>query len=159
MTIKNETIYDKELLNDAGKLLTRKYIYIVGSVILIFIVMAFVNGAVLKSSIATVVIPIIGIIFVLIMGILRVVKYKKMLYQRLLTVNHEDKISCSYIIDKEKIEATYVNGTNTLYHKDIVKIQESEKIYLIIYSGGLFIIISKNGFEDPALCDLKKFLI
>lgn len=144
----NETVYDRELLNEAAKYLTRRYKFIIGAVSALLILMACFDGVVLKAGKTTVVIPLVGIALVLVTGIVRIRQYKIMLINRLITVNHNDRVSCKYEIDDEKIIATLPNGINTLEHKDIKKIIESDKIYLIIYNGGVFIIVSKAGFKE-----------
>lgn len=144
----NKTTYDANLINDASKVLTKKYKCIIAFSIAILLVMecyiSLSYGAKLRSIN---IIPMLGMVFVLAIGYVRVSGYKKALVQRISVISHEDTVTCEYEIDSEKIVMSTKNGTNTLYHKDIKKIQETKLQYVVIYIGGVFALISKSGFE------------
>lgn len=150
MSIKNETVYNSELIDEAAKILMKKYKCIVAGAVIILAAMACYFGATIRASsrITVIVIPIIGMVAVLLVGIFRITGYKKMLSQRLRVLNHNDEIKCSYEIDNEKTVIASPSGKNTLYHKDIKKINETKAVYLIIYSGAVFAMISKEGFIE-----------
>ena len=68
--------------------------------------------------------------------------------KKIQVVNHADKAYFDYVIDEEKITMTSDNGTNVLYHKDIKKVCQTSKQYVVIYNGSVFVLIAKNGFEE-----------
>lgn len=144
----NKTTYDADLINDASKVLTKKYKCIIAFSIAILLVMecyiALAYGIGMRS---VNMIPILGIILVFAIGYARISGYKRALVQRINVISHEDTVTCEYEIDSEKIVMSTKNGTNTLYHKDIKKIQETKFQYVVIYNGGVFALISKSGFE------------
>lgn len=150
----NITKYNVEIINDATKILTKKYKKLIAIVSIIFIIMALCLGA--SSGLKVAIIPLIGLIVVLVLGAIRIINYKKMLIERIKVTNHEIEIECKYEIDKEKVTVISPNGKHILDHKDIKKMYETKKIYLIIYSGGVFTIISKEGFKDNTEIEFKK---
>lgn len=160
MNIINKTVYNSELISEAAKILTRRYKVLIAGAVVILAAMACYFGitAGYDSRTTVIIIPIIGIVVVLIVGILRITGYKKMLFQRLKVLNHNDEIECSYEIDNEKMVITSPNGSNTLYHKDIKKIAETKTIYLIIYSGAVFAMLAKEGFTGGAEMEFRRVI-
>lgn len=156
MTIVNETVYNDENIGEAVKILTGKYKIVIACSIVIFVIMACYLIYAGSPNLAF--IPGIGIVFVGAIGAIRIKSYKKMLMQRLQVVNHQDEISVKYEIDDEKMIVTSPNGINTLYYSDIKKASETKSSYLIVYSGGVFVILAKDGFKDNAENEFKKLI-
>ena len=154
MKITNKTTYNDQLISEASKLLTKKYKIIVAAAVLIMIVMACYLG--FTGSMSLVTIPVIGMVVVIAVGFVRVTNYKKMLLKRIKVLNQQDEVKCSYEIDSEKTIISSPNGTNKIYHSDIKKISETENMYMIMYSGGVFAILSKSGFEDDGESEFRK---
>ncbi|MCQ2536520.1 MAG: YcxB family protein [Lachnospiraceae bacterium] len=148
MELKNTTTYDADLINDASKALAKSYKAVIGVaasiLVLMEIYMVLTYGAALS---AVTIIPLVGIALILPLGFVKINTYKKALMKRIQVVSHDDKVSFDYVIDEEKIVMTSANGTNTLYHKDIKKVSETKKQYVVIYNGSIFALISKDGFE------------
>lgn len=161
MQITNNTLFDSELLNDTVKILTRRYKILVAAVEAIFVIMACYYGFSSKytNKLSLVAVPLMGFIAVTFIGAIRINNYKKMMLQRVKVLNHQETVQCHYEIDEEKSVITTARGTNTLYHNDIKKVHETEKQYLIIYSGGVFSIIAKAGFEDDGEENFRNIMI
>lgn len=158
MNIVNNTVYNEEFLLEAAKVLTKKYKMIIGAAVVLFALMSIIYGVtgLASGNMTIVLIPIIGIVGVLIIGYVKVNNYKKTLLKRLQVVNHQDEVKCGYVFDDEKTVITSANGTNTLFHKDVKKISETKNLYVIIYLGGVFSIVSKNGFVEGSEADFRK---
>lgn len=157
MSILNETIYDENIIGEAAKLLTRKYKRLIGLFVVLLVFMAgylFFAGAV-----NIVVIPAASIVIIIVLGVVKVKSYRNMLLQRIKVVNHEDAVKCRYTIDDEKMTIETSNGVQNLSHSDIKKVHETNRLYLIIYSGGVFAILSKDGFEENAESEFRKVVL
>lgn len=154
--ISNETTYNYENISDAAKILTKKYRAIVAATVGLLVIIACYLA--LSGDSVLVIIPIVGLIFCVTVGTIRILSYKKMLLQRLQVLNHQNEVKCYYEIDNEKMTVTSPNGVNTLYHKDMKKFYETKSIYLMIYMGGVFTIITKDGFRGNTEIEFRKMI-
>lgn len=158
MTVENTTIYNDELIGEASGVLTRKYKLLVAMCVILMLLMIVYIGLTISFSSRVIFVPVAGIVIVLLTGTLKVGNYKKALSKRLRVVNHSDEVQCQYTIDEEKIAVSSDNGKNTIYHSDIKKISETASMYLIVYAGNLFILISKKGFANSEETTFRKLL-
>lgn len=158
--IENNTVYDKELLDDASKVLTGKYKKIViGEIVLLALLGVYLTLVLgVKHGLTTLIIIVIGIILILILGITRISNYKKTLFKRLKVVNNTDTLNCKFTIDSEKTVADMNNGSNTLFHNNIKKITETSMQYVVVYEGSVFILVAKSGFENNDEDSFKKLM-
>lgn len=150
MQIENVTVYDADLINEGARGLTKRYkvLVIVCILILAMIPMYYIIKYGLPAASRIMLITFAGILVVAVVGIVRIKSYRKMIFQRLQVINHTDKLAFRYLIDEEKILVETDNKSNILFNKDIKRIVKTKNIYVIIYLGNLFILISRNGFNE-----------
>lgn len=160
MQIENHTIYNSELIGEAAKVLTRRYKYtiVVAECVLLGMAMYLVMTIGVQNSVMALGILAVGLILLAVVGIVRIGNYKKILGQRLRVVNNQDQVQCRYVFDEEKSLVETDSSTHTLYHKDIKKISETSKLYVVMYAGNVFIPVAKAGFADGGEAAFRRLL-